>query len=87
MDHAHRHVVTPIALLVLGISVILGVSYGTSFSCPTTLTSLLSNGSALCPNAISIPTCPRPSSSFVVTFRSVKVHTWGVQSGCFHPTS
>lgn len=86
MDHAHRHVIAPLTLLVLGLSVILGVSFGSSVTCPTTLTSPLSmSASALCPNVIAIPTCPRPSSSFTVTFQNV--HVWGVQVGCFHSGS
>jgi hypothetical protein len=87
MDHVHRHIVTPIVLLALGLNVILGVSFGTSFSCPTMLTSQPSSGSADCSNVISIPTCPQPSSSFVVTFQSPNIRAWGVQSDCFRPTS
>jgi hypothetical protein len=83
MDHAHRHVVAPLTLLVVGLSVILGVSYGSGVACPTNPLSIAAT--TLCPNVASIPTCPRSSSSFTVTFQHV--HVWGVQVGCFHPTS
>jgi hypothetical protein len=85
MDHVRRHVVTPLVLTVLGLSVILGVSYGSNSTCPSALTTPQNSSAPLCTNVLSVPTCPRLPSVFVATSQSL--HLWGVSSGCFRSTS
>jgi hypothetical protein len=78
-----NHVVVVVTILVLGISVILGVSVGSTVACPVPTMSSASDNVAtaqLCSGPLDLACIPRSSASY-----GPAVHSWGVQVGCFQP--
>jgi|HubBroStandDraft_3_1064219.scaffolds.fasta_scaffold980958_1 hypothetical protein len=79
-----NHVVVVVTVLVLGVSVILGVSVGSTVACPgPTMPSAAHNVATaeVCTGMPALACIPRSSVSYGPGVRS-----WGVQVACFEPT-